>query len=111
MRDPITREEYRRAVDAVSFSEDFQARTAALLLRRLRNTEEEESQMTVRKSWKWIAAVAAAAALLALSVSAAVLWLSPAQVAEEIENPLLAKAFAGGDARCSRRAPGPGNIP
>ena len=34
MRDPITREEYRRAVDAVSFSEDFQARTAALLVGR-----------------------------------------------------------------------------
>lgn len=54
--------------------------------------------MTVRKSRKWILATAVAVALLALSVSAAVLWLTPAQVAEEIQDPLLAQAFAGEDA-------------
>lgn len=54
--------------------------------------------MTVRKSRKWILAAAVAVALLALSVSAAVLWLTPAQVAEEIQDPLLAQAFAGEDA-------------
>lgn len=98
MRDPISREEYRHAFDRIHFSNDFQERTTALLLHRLPNLEEEESKMTVRKSCKWIVAVAAAVALLALSVSAAVLWLSPSQVAEEIENPMLAKAFAGEDA-------------
>lgn len=98
MRDPISREEYRHAFDSIPFSDDFQERTTALLLRRLGNLGEEESRMRVRKNYKWMVAVAAAVALLALSVSAAVLWLSPDQVAEKIDNPLLAQAFAGEDA-------------
>ena len=36
---------------------------------------------------------AAAVALLAVTVSAAVLWLTPAQVAEELNDPMLAEAF------------------
>ena len=100
MREPVSREEYRRAFDTIPFSDDFETRTQAMLRCRLQNLEKEESQMTVRKSRKWIlaAAVAVAVALLALSVSAAVLWLTPAQVAEEIQDPLLAQAFAGEDA-------------
>ena len=42
--------------------------------------------------------IAAAVALLAVSVSAAVVWLTPAQVAEELDNPALAAAFEGKDA-------------
>ena len=42
--------------------------------------------------------VAAAVALLAVTVSAAVLWLTPAQVADRVEEPLLAEAFQGEDA-------------
>ena len=97
MREPVSREEYRRAFDTIPFSDDFETRTQAMLRCRLQNLEKEESQMTVRKSRKWIlaAAVAVAVALLALSVSAAVLWRTPAQVAEEIQDPLLAQAFAG----------------
>ena len=100
MREPVSREEYRRAFDTIPFSDDFETRTQAMLRCRLQNLEKEESQMTVRKSRKWIlaAAVAVAVALLALSVSAAVLWRTPAQVAEEIQDPLLAQAFAGEDA-------------
>ena len=98
MREPVSREEYRRAFDTIPFSDDFETRTQAMLRCRLQNLEKEESQMTVRKSRKWILAAAVAVALLALSVSAAVLWLTPAQVAEEIQDPLLAQAFAGEDA-------------
>lgn len=98
MREPISREEYRRAFDGIPFSDDFQERTTALLLHRFRNMEEEEPQMTFRKSRKWIVTIAAAVAVLMLSVSAAVLWLSPSQVAEEIDDPLLAQAFAGENA-------------
>lgn len=98
MRESISREEYRRAFDAIPFSDDFQARTTALLQDRLRNMEEEKSQMSIRKSRKWLLAAAVAVALLVLSVSAAMLWLSPAQVAEEMNDPLLAQAFAGEDA-------------
>ena len=98
MREPISPEEYRRAFDAIPFSDDFQARTTALLQDRLRNMEEEKSQMTIRKSRKWLLAAAVAVALLVLSVSAAMLWMSPAQVAEEMNDPLLAQAFAGEDA-------------
>lgn len=98
MREPISREEYRRAFDGIPFSDDFQDRTAVLLHQRLRHMEEEESRMTFHKSRKWIVTIAAAAAALMLSVSAAVLWLSPSQVAEEIDNPLLAQAFAGENA-------------
>lgn len=42
--------------------------------------------------------VAAAVALLAVTVSAAVLWLTPAQVAEELNDPVLAEAFQSEDA-------------
>lgn len=98
MREPVSWEEYRRAFDTIPFSDDFETRTQTMLRCRLQNLEKEESQMTVRKSRKWILAAAVAVALLALSVSAAVLWLTPAQVAEEIQDPLLAQAFAGEDA-------------
>ena len=94
----MNREEYREAFDAIPFSEDFQARTAALLRARARELEQEESKMTFRKTRRMIVCAAAAVAVLALSVSAAVLWLSPQEVAEEIEDPLLAQAFAGEDA-------------
>ena len=46
----------------------------------------------------FLIAVAAAVAVLAVSVSAAVLWLSPSEVADRVEEPLLAEAFQGDDA-------------
>ena len=91
----MNREEYREAFDAIPFSEDFQARTAALLRARARELEQEESKMTFRKTRRIIVCAAAAVAVLALSVSAAVLWLSPQEVADRVEEPLLAEAFQG----------------
>lgn len=54
--------------------------------------------MHFKKTRKLAVLIAAAVALLAVSVSAAVLWLSPSQVAERFEDPILAAAFQSGDA-------------
>lgn len=91
----MNRDDYRKAFDELSFSADFQARTADLLQRRARELEKECSNMTFNKTKKMAVLIAACAALLAVSVSAAVLWLTPAQVAEEYGQPLLAEAFNG----------------
>ena len=53
---------------------------------------------TCRTTRKTVMLAAAMAAMLAVSVSAAVLWLSPSQVAEHMEEPLLAAAFESEDA-------------
>lgn len=94
----MNREDYRKAFDEISFSADFQARTADLLQRRARELEKERNNMTFGKTKKMAVLIAACAALLAVSVSAAVMWLTPAQVAEEYSQPLLAEAFNGPDA-------------
>lgn len=54
--------------------------------------------MTISKTKKIAVLAAACIALLAVSVSAAYMWLTPAQVAEEHDQPLLAEAFQGPDA-------------
>ena len=94
----MNREDYRKAFDKLSFSADFQERTAALLQTRARELEKEKPTMHFQKTRKLAALAAAAAVVLAVSVSAAVLWLSPSQVAEQLDDPLLAEAFAGEDA-------------
>lgn len=94
----MNRDDYRKAFDELSFSADFQARTADLLQRRARELEKECSNMTFNKSKKMAVLIAACVALLAVSVSAAVMWLTPAQVAEEYGQSLLAEAFSGPDA-------------
>lgn len=94
----MNREDYRKAFDELSFSADFQERTADLLHQRARELEKECSNMTIRKTKKMAVLIAACVALLAVSVSAAVMWLTPAQVAEEHNQPLLAEAFNGPDA-------------
>ena len=91
----MNREDYRNAFDELSFSADFEARTADLLRNRARELEKERTNMTIRKTKKIAVLIAACIALLAVSVSAAMLWLSPAQVAEEDDQPLLAEAFKG----------------
>lgn len=93
----MNRESYRKAFDALHFSEDFQSRTAALLADRARELNKEEQSMFTQKK-KLVVLIAAAVALLAVSVSAAMLLLTPAQVAEEMKEPLLAAAFENGDA-------------
>ena len=94
----MNRNDYRKAFDELSFSADFEARTADLLRQRARELEKERYNMTIGKTKKMAVLIAACVALLAVSVSAAMLWLSPAQVAEEYDQPLLAEAFKGPDA-------------
>ena len=90
----MNRQDYLKAFDAISFSEDFAPRTQALLLKAKQQAAEKE-----RQGMKWKTVIrsaglaAAVAVVLVLSVSAAVRWLSPAQVAEHVEEPLLAAAF------------------
>lgn len=90
--------DYRKAFDELSFSADFQERTANLLRNRARELEKERTDMTISKTKKIAVLAAACIALLAVSVSAAMLWLTPAQVAEEHDQPLLAEAFKGPEA-------------
>ena len=89
----MDREEYRRAFDQLSFSPDFQSRTEALLRRRARELEKEKLTMHFKKTRKMAVLIAASLAVLPVSVSAAVLFLSPADVAEEAQEPVLAAAF------------------
>ncbi|MCX4371233.1 MAG: hypothetical protein OSJ58_05295 [Dysosmobacter sp.] len=91
----MNQKDYRKAFDELSFSADFQERTADLLRQRARELEKERSNMTFSKSKKMAVLIAACIALLAVSVSAAYAWLTPAQVAEEYDQPLLAEAFKG----------------
>ena len=94
----MNREAYRKAFDAIPFSPDFQDRTTELLRDRLREQEKEKHIMYVGKTKKLAVLVAAAIALLAVSVSAVMLWMSPTQVAERLEDPVLAAAFGSEDA-------------
>lgn len=89
----MNREEYRRAFDEIPFSADFQERTANLLRQRARELEKENKTMNFSKTKKMAVMLAAAVALLAVSVSAAMLWLTPSQVAQRYDQPLLAAAF------------------
>lgn len=90
--------DYRKAFGELSFSADFQERTVDLLRNRARELEKERTDMTICKTKKIALLAAACIALLAVSVSAAYAWLTPAQVAEEHNQPLLAEAFQGPDA-------------
>ena len=88
----MDRETYRRAFDSLPFSPDFQDRTEALLLEWVNRQEQEEATMN-RKFFRRPAVLAAVIAVLIISVSAAAVLLSPSQVAEEVNDPLLAEAF------------------
>ena len=94
----MNREDYRKAFDELSFSADFQERTADLLQQRARELEKERNSMTFGKTKKMAVLIAACIALLAVSVSAAVMMLSPSDVANEHQMPTLAEAFQSGDA-------------
>lgn len=67
----MNREAYREAFDAIPFSPDFEDRTRRLLRKTVRETETEERTMKFRKPKKLAVLIAAAVALLAVSVSAA----------------------------------------
>lgn len=88
--------DYRKAVDALPFSDDFQERTEKLV-RQSAQTEKECIVMKKRGIYR-IAAAAAAVALFTVSAYAASRWLSPAQVVGLNGDPVLAQAFESGDA-------------
>jgi len=88
----IDRNSYREAFDQLPFSADFQERTKALLRQHIHDSEKESSAMKFQSLRKAVL-FAAAAAALALSVSAALYFLSPADVADRFDQPLLAEAF------------------
>ena len=94
----MNRQDYRAAFDAVDFSADFEERTLQKLAAVRQASEKEQIIMPMNRVKKTSLLVAAAVALLAVTVSAAVLWLTPAQVADRVEEPLLAEAFQGEDA-------------
>ena len=71
----MDRKTYQDAFDQIPFSAGFQERTANLLRQRARELEKERSNMTISKTKKMAVLIAACIALLAVSVSAAMLWL------------------------------------
>ena len=89
----MNRRDYRAAFDAVDFSADFKERTLQKLAAVRQASEKEQIIMPMNRVKKTALLIAAAVALLAVSVSAAVVWLTPAQVAAELNDPLLAEAF------------------
>ena len=62
------REEYRKAFDELSFSADFQERTADLLRNRARELEKERTNMTFNRTKRIAVLAAACIALNAPSV-------------------------------------------
>ena len=100
---------FKEAFDTLSFSPDFQTRTKALLCQRAAG---KENTMTIKRNGKMILATAACLAALAVSVSAAVYWLTPSQAARELfDEPGVAEAFdrrddAGGAAAQTARVGG-----
>ena len=83
---------YREAIDQLSFSADFEERTMQLLRQRARESEKETVTMKFHSLRKF-AVTAAVVAVLALSVSAALYFLSPADVADYYDQPQLSEAF------------------
>ena len=94
----MNRRDYRAVFDAVDFSADFEERTLQKLAAVRQASEKEQIIMPMNRVKKTALLIAAAVALLAVSVSAAVVWLTPAQVADRVEEPLLAEAFQSEDA-------------
>ena len=91
--------DYRKAVDAIPLSADFQERTEELVRRTAKIAELEKECISVKKKgFVKAVTIAAAVALLTISAYAASRWLSPAQVADMNGNAALAQAFESEDA-------------
>lgn len=89
----MTAEEYRRAVDAVSFRPDFVQDTLSLL-----EARRKESSAVKKISVKTVLIAAALVAALTITASAAIYLLTPGQVAQEVGADALARAFESADA-------------
>lgn len=87
--------DYRKAIDALPFSDDFQER----MLLHVQNSSERTYIAMKKRTFGRIAAVAACLALLTITAYAAILFMSPAQTAEFAGQPLLAQAFESEDAQ------------
>lgn len=92
----MNRENYRAAFDAVPFSEDFQQRTVERLTRHQGDGKDEFMKTTHR--FKALPIVAVLAAMLTISAAAVMLWLTPGETAQMLDDPLLAVAFESEDA-------------
>lgn len=90
--------DYRKEVDTLPFSENFQEQTENLLRRQAQNQIEMEQIKMKRKGLCRVAIAIAAVAALSVSAYAAARWLAPNQVAEEMDKPNLAQAFRSEDA-------------
>ena len=91
--------DYRKAVDALPLSADFQERTEELVRRTAKIAELEKECISVKKKgFIRAVSIAAAVAMLTVSAYAASRLLSPAQVADMHGNAALAQAFESGDA-------------
>lgn len=88
--------DYRKAMDALPFSAGFQERTEELV-RQNSLSEKERIPMKKRGFYRAVAA-AAAVAMLTVSAYAASRWLSPAQVAGLNGDTALSQAFESEDA-------------
>lgn len=91
--------DYRKAVDALPLSGDFQERTEELVRRTAKIVKLEKECISVKKKgFVKAVSIAAAVALLTISAYAASRLLSPAQVADIHGNAALAQAFESEDA-------------
>ena len=91
--------DYRKAVDDIPLSADFQERTEELVRQTAKIAELEKECISVKKKgFIRAVSIAAAVAMLTVSAYAASRLLSPAQVADMHGNAALAQAFESGDA-------------
>lgn len=89
-------QEYRRQLNRVAFSPDFEQRTVRLMADAAE--EKEIASMKSKKLLKIIVAAAAAVAMLTTTAFALSALLSPAQVAEQTGQSEIADAFRSEDA-------------
>ncbi len=90
------KEKYRSQMDALSFSRDFEARTAELMGRVAK--EKENTSMINRKTVKILIAAAAAFVLLTSTVFGLSALLSARDVAQQMGDKDFVTAFESGDA-------------
>ena len=84
-------DDYRKAMETLPFSDDFQERTEELVRRSIQ--PEKECIFMKRRGFYRVLAAAAAVAMLTVSAYAASRWLSPAQVADIVGDSVLSQAF------------------
>lgn len=89
----MNRKDYRAAVDAVRFSEDFEQNTIRRLRQAAGQPEKESQFMKVKRTRKLAVVAAALTAVLVVSAAAVTLLLRPADVAGHLSDPTLAAAF------------------